>query len=232
MRMVSRSRQLSTSSLLLANNSSPIEVKAKAVPLSLPNESGAGLSRSDMFTAFYPLDAHETRKMVEWLSHGGSDVRFRLRTILNSSAFDEYDVVLIDYPPRFSTGTINALCASTHLIIPSVLDMLSAEAVIYFTTQIKELKAEVFPGLQVLGVLPNMVYKSDGFTQQEDRIAERIDSEIRRILGADQWVIRGAALQRSAAISKAAGEGGPFLFGRAAHSAFEKTGKAISKRLL
>lgn len=231
MRMLGRRDRTSTSTKLISRDAQSSTVRELATSLSGPAGSNACVSNCDLFTAFYPLDTHETTEMVNWSRDGGNDVRYRLRHLLDSRDFDEYDVVIIDCPPRFSTGTINALCASTHLIIPSIMDILSAEAVVYFCKQIEQLKSRIFPNLQLLGILPNMVYRAERFTQREDQIAERIDGEVRRILGGDQWVMREAALARSSVMGGDAGDAAPSVFSAAAIAAFARTGLAISKRL-
>src|SRR5690606_8842710 len=111
----------------------------------------------------------ETHEMVDWLlalrdGMPKDDLRFRLTRLLNDDAVQShFDLVMIDAPPRFSTGTINALCASTHLIIPTVLDQMSAEAVIYFSRDVASMRRDLFPGLELIGVVPTLVHQATGF---------------------------------------------------------------------
>ena len=61
---------------------------------------------------------------------GTEDVRFILRSALHSPRIaEDYDVVLIDCPPRLTAGSANALAASDYTIVPVQLQETSAEAV-------------------------------------------------------------------------------------------------------
>jgi cellulose biosynthesis protein BcsQ len=119
---------------------------------------GERLSRSALAPAFYELALFEDRLLVEWLlQQGGDDVRYRLASVLLMDAIkDKYDVILIDVPPRMTTGTINALCASTHVLIPAIFNPLAAEPVENFLKTSKALMNELNPKLEFLGVLETM----------------------------------------------------------------------------
>ncbi len=95
---------------------------------------GERLPRSELASAFYELGLLEDRLMVEWLlQEGGDDVRYRLASVLLQDGIaSKYDVILIDVPPRLTTGTINALCASTHVLVPTILNPIAAEPVANF----------------------------------------------------------------------------------------------------
>lgn len=113
--------------------------------------------------AFYDLARIENRLLVEWLLEpGAKDQRYRLHTILQSMDVQRrYSIVIIDAAPRLTASTIQALCASTHIIIPTVMDQLSAEAVKTFVTEIETLRGRdqdgLCPRLRHLGVVGNML---------------------------------------------------------------------------
>lgn len=101
--------------------------------------------------AFYDLARTENRVMIEWLLEQQSgDVRYWLAETLCSTPFQSYNRVIIDAPPRLLTGCVQALCASHLVLIPTVLDGLSVEAVDTFLTQINEHK-QIWPLLKVGG---------------------------------------------------------------------------------
>jgi chromosome partitioning protein len=96
--------------------------------------------------------------LVEWLTAEDpkADVRYNLATILHSGVVREhFDLVIIDAPPRLTTGCVQALCAGSHVLIPTVLDHLSGEAVGTFVDQLKTLKP-ICPFLNPIGVVGNM----------------------------------------------------------------------------
>lgn len=124
---------------------------------------GSQLPRSRLASAFYEFARYEEYLMVEWLLQlGGDDLRYRLSgLLLHEDAGEEFDIVLIDVPPRLTTGTINALCASTHVIIPTVSTPLSAEPVANFVRMAKNLTSHLNPGLEFIGVLETMSPKEN-----------------------------------------------------------------------
>lgn len=100
------------------------------------------------------FDRFENRLMLNWLIGDlADDIRYRLAHVLTRDAFREkYDLVLIDAPPRLSTGAINALVSSHIVLIPTVLDQLSAEAVGNFISRLNRFR-ELNPLLQYAGVI-------------------------------------------------------------------------------
>ena len=103
----------------------------------------------------------ETRLMTQW--HSGQlpeeDVRFRLRRVLHDSRLRSYyDVVLIDCPPRWTTGSINALTASDYVLIPVLLDEQSASGVPRILAWLKKFQTDCCVELNILGVVGNKAY--------------------------------------------------------------------------
>jgi cellulose biosynthesis protein BcsQ len=97
----------------------------------------------------------ENREMVRWLiGDEKTDIRYRLaHQLLSSTVLNNFDVILIDAPPRLTTASVQALCASTHVLIPTVLDPLSADDPVgYFGHQLKA-HQELWPQLKVMGVI-------------------------------------------------------------------------------
>lgn len=116
--------------------------------------------------AYYDLAQAENRLLVEWAIQaesskgvhrvGSRDIRYMLFELLHDQAVQgKFDRIIIDAPPRLTAACIQAFCAATHLIIPTVLDTLSGEAVSAFVDQIKVLREnKVCPGLKIAGVVP------------------------------------------------------------------------------
>jgi chromosome partitioning protein len=88
-----------------------------------------GVSGARGISAFYDLARTENREMIRWLiGDEKEDIRYRLsHALLSDAVLENFDVILIDAPPRLTTATVQALCASTHVLIPTVLDPLSAD---------------------------------------------------------------------------------------------------------
>jgi chromosome partitioning protein len=74
---------------------------------------------------------------------------------LHSEAVREnFDLIIIDCPPRLTSGAIQALCASSHLLIPTLLDRPSGESVVSFCEQIESMKTGgLCPYLSYVGIV-------------------------------------------------------------------------------
>ncbi|MBC8050314.1 MAG: ParA family protein [Chitinophagales bacterium] len=95
----------------------------------------------------------ETHIFVKWLLQETGDIRFNLRRALHHpDVAADYKYIVIDTPPRMTTGHIQALCASTHVLIPTIMDNLSGAAVANYVDQIESHRA-IWPRLKYLGVL-------------------------------------------------------------------------------
>lgn len=107
--------------------------------------------------SYYSLAIMENRLMVEWLiAKQTVDIRYNLaRTLHEPGIQDKYDIVLIDAPPRLTTASIQAFCAATHVLVPTVLDGLSEEASGGFVSQLATNK-QLWPHLKLLGAFGNM----------------------------------------------------------------------------
>ncbi len=114
----------------------------------------------------------ENRLMTRWhsgLSH--EDVRFRLRGALHSARLREfYDIVLIDCPPRLTTGTVNALAASDYVLIPVLLEGTSAEGVPRILGWLKRFQEVSCLELNVLGVVGNKANPRNTLINREANI--------------------------------------------------------------
>lgn len=122
-----------------------------------------GPEEARLLTSTYELARVENQAMVHWLTRREErDTRYFLAEILHSKPVqDKYDIILIDAAPRITTGTIQALCASTHALIPTKLDTLSASAVAYFVSQLLSMKT-LWPYLNIAGVVGTMTQHDIG----------------------------------------------------------------------
>jgi cellulose biosynthesis protein BcsQ len=181
--------------------------------------------RLKVITAHYDLAQADNRLMVEWLlscAHRSpasflkslkepwtvqnlfrrQDVRYNLADLLHSDPVREaFDLIIIDSPPRLTTSTVQALCASSHILIPTIMDKPSAEAVVAFCEQIKMLKEhDIAPHLRHIGIVGTR-YRG---TQGEESTKVRLMDELRNkrldtgVLPDTTFVPQTAALVRDA----------------------------------
>jgi cellulose biosynthesis protein BcsQ len=105
------------------------------------------------------LEETENQLMAEWIIKRDSmpDVRLRLREGLHGIGIEShFDGVFLDCPPRITTSTINGLAASDFVLVPVVLDELSASSVGPLIASLRSLR-EQFPDLRLLGVVATQV---------------------------------------------------------------------------
>jgi cellulose biosynthesis protein BcsQ len=122
-------------------------VKGRELTSVLPN--------TRLVTCGQTFEAYEWRQLLSWLLRaGGDDIRFRLAELMiGDYVRKNYNVVLIDAPPRQSLGTVNALCASHAIIVPTVLDELSAETVRRFLQRVNTKLRPLNPALAFAGIV-------------------------------------------------------------------------------
>jgi len=74
-------------------------------------DMGSVIPSTRLVTCGQIFDGVENRVMLRWLlGESRGDVRFRLaELILSPEIQNEFDLIIIDAPPRLSTGSINAL---------------------------------------------------------------------------------------------------------------------------
>ena len=206
-------------------------------------ELGTSLPNTKVLTCYYQFSDTETNVMIDWICdmRNGKkvdDVRFRLEALLHDRTVqDEFNIILIDAPPRFSTGAINAFCASTHLIIPTVLDAMSAEAAVYFSQDIAATRQKLFPDLELLGVVPSMTYRNETFTRRESDIVDYLNDSLKKFWGGNSVVLSKANIPRKNAIGDAAGLDISYLNAGSRRATaevraiFDRVGEEIFKRL-
>lgn len=201
------------------------------------------LKQSKIMMCYYQFSDVETEEMVDWVCSARQniqtdDIRFRLERILfDPSVQEQFDVILIDAPPRFSTGAINALCASTHMIIPTVLDTMSAEAAVYFSQDIAAMRQNLFPALQLVGVIPTLTYQ-DKLSARELDIVKYLNDSLRLYWGGRKVVLEEARVPRKNSIGDVAGREIGYLNAgdqkktKEVKAIFDRVGAEIWKRIV
>jgi chromosome partitioning protein len=221
---IPNSGQNSIAAKLISNDITPdlVDAVAREVPLSGESSSTGHLK---IITAYYDLAQADNRVLVEWLLECRCkspktlresliellghkplkvrDVRYTLAEILHSNAVrSAFDLVIIDCPPRLTTSEVQAFCACSHLLIPTIFDRTSAEAVASLCGQVETLKtANVCPNLKYVGVAGTM-WRGDRLAQRQAK--KMVEDALRdakigaQILPDDTFIPHAAALVNDA----------------------------------
>ena len=86
---------------------------------------------------------------------GDLDGPFRLKDRMKDAA-NHYDYIFIDTPPTLGMITVNALVASTHVLVPIQSSYFALEGTDDLLETIEKIKARPNPNLQLLGVVITM----------------------------------------------------------------------------
>ncbi len=89
---------------------------------------------------------------LETLLVGQFDAPYRLKDAL-APCRDEFDMILIDTPPALGLITVNALVASTHLLVPIQAAYYAMEGSDDLLDTLERIRSRPNPELQLLGVV-------------------------------------------------------------------------------
>ena len=106
---------------------------------------------------------------------GDFDAPFRLKDRLERIE-GRYDAIFIDTPPTLGLITVNALVASTHVLIPIQSSFYALEGTDDLLETIEKVKARPNPNLRVLGVLVTLFDK-------RTTLAREVYEQIRSVFG-------------------------------------------------
>ncbi len=184
--------------------------------------------------AFYRFELEERRLEYQWaLGEVADDVRYRLaRALLGREVQDTYDRVLIDAPPRFTLGFVNGFCASTHLYVPTVVDLLSTSAVSAFARQFSELKPMVNPQIRWAGIIGTMTFPNRhnpmALTQRaNDAATEAERAAQNRLQTHEPLFIRNPVITRDADLARATEKGIAYLNDSSVRPMFDSLASVI-----
>ena len=125
----------------------------------------------------------ENKLITRWdCGVSSDDVRYRLQGTSFSRTAHYYDVVLIDCPPRLTTGSVNALAASDFVLIPVLLEETSIEAVPRILKWLKRFQSEVCRELDVLGVVGNRAFPRNKLISRQQKLWKDLSDQSR-----DAW---------------------------------------------
>lgn len=95
-----------------------------------------------------------------------------LKRILNDDTVKQYDYVIIDCNPSLGVLLMNALTASSGVIIPVQVQDFAFGGLKTLTSVITQIQETINPDLEIIGVLPTMVDR----TNASKRVVEQLES--------------------------------------------------------
>jgi chromosome partitioning protein len=140
-----------TSHLLLDGK---VKIEDIAVPTKVEN----------LYLAPGSSDLYATQ--VELLNDVG--MQFKLKKKL--SGLSGYDYVFIDTPPSLGLLTVNALTASTHVVIPVQVNYFALDGMEKLMKTIDMVKEEINPGLSLKGLVLTMYDKRNNLSPEIERL--------------------------------------------------------------
>jgi chromosome partitioning protein len=146
-----------------------------------------------------PSNQDLTAAEVELINEIGRE--FRLRDALALVA-DQYDYILIDCPPSLNMLTVNALAASTGVVIPMQCEYYALEGLSALINTINRVKQLINPTLEIKGILRTMYDGRNSLTNQ-------VTDELRRYFGDKVY---STVIPRNVRLAEAPSHGVPILF--------------------
>ncbi len=155
----------------------PLSVNSSAYDLMM---DGQGTGESPVYqTPVKDLDIIPARISLAKLESklvGDFDAPFRLKDRLEPLK-KKYKVIVIDTPPTLGLITVNALVASSHVLIPIQSSYFALEGTDDLLETIEKVKARPNPNLEMLGVVVTLHDK-------RTTLGKEVFEQIRRVFGA------------------------------------------------
>ncbi len=220
---------LSANSLLF-DDKQPMDVLNQAELVNILSHN------SRMFPAFYELNDAENCMLLRWFSGMSEEIRFNLHKHLSSDIFQkQFDVTIIDAPPRPGTAVVNAACASTHVLIPTILDMPSSEATLNTLEVFNEYRNELNPQIKLLGIVPSKVSRRADYLAYEKRALDYLEQNIHQFWngGSKEDILSNAPILQRASIAQNAASNIAYLVGNGTDDRimFDGLGAIIANKL-
>jgi cellulose biosynthesis protein BcsQ len=189
----------------------------------------------DLIEAYYTFEALERGLEYRWtLNSIDDDARYRLAKVLLAPEIQEkYDRVILDGPPRFTLGFVCGIAAATHVFVPTMVDQLAAQSVIYFAQQFKKLGPILNPALRISGVIGTVNFGIPANTLPGTlaRVADTIDSRLKAVLGiGNDLFIREAVIKKTREITEAVESGIPYIKVPSVRPMYDQLASVISSR--
>ena len=201
--------------------------------------------RVSIFPTTYGFDDFETREQFRWLSNpNGEDVRFSLLKRLTAPEFAQaFDLIILDTGPRLTVGSVGALVAASHLLIPTAPDNRSMEAAERFLRRVDVLMngsrelpefVPICPRLKIVGAISTLTMASqksmldNGRLRFETMVAN--DKDLKALVSA-RPILLNATMPRSQPIMDTAEKSVPYLATTAIRSVINQIGAEVEHRM-
>jgi chromosome partitioning protein len=125
-----------------------------------------------------------------------------LKNQLDKIPYGTFDYVIIDCPPSLGALTINALCASKHLIIPTQCEYYALEGLTQLMMSVKTIKRLCNPRLIITGILITMY-------NQRYKLSSQVMAELEKYYGS---LLFDTKIARSISLSEAPSFGEPIFY--------------------
>jgi chromosome partitioning protein len=112
---------------------------------------------------------------------------------------DAYDYVLIDCPPSLSILTVNALTASTHVLVPLQCEYYALEGLTHLMATIDRIRQGTNPSLEIEGIVLTMF-------DPRNNLAHQVADEVKK-----HFRVFDAVIPRNVRLSEAPSHGRPAL---------------------
>ena len=145
-----------------------------------PQLLGGSFERTRIHPAEANLSKVDSTLICKWLlGEKRTDIRFNTHAYLNSPYVRaNFDLVIIDTPPRISAATANALCASTHVLMPTILDTVSSRAVFRSVEMFLQFRDNLNLVFEIIGVIPSKVDNQHQRNNRESQAQEYLKDEL------------------------------------------------------
>jgi cellulose biosynthesis protein BcsQ len=189
-------------------------------------------SKLHYVAADYRLADLETRLLIRWLlGESKGDVRYNLATVLlDKQVQDKFDRVIIDTAPRLTLALVAAVCSSTHILIPTILNEGSSRSVNDTLKQIEFLRRRIAGHSEILGIVGSKTYRGSDkeFTERERRSIDALRKDTHNFLKRDDLVLESCKIRDATAIAEAAGHG--LVESQEVAKMFEELASIVAKR--
>ncbi len=143
----------------------------------IPNHDG----KLFLVSASSSLASLENKLQLRWLlEREQNDVRYRLASHFGLNwVHREFDVIILDTPPRMTVSTFNALTACSHVIVPTSLKATSYSRVPGFIRLLTKIKRGFNPRLSIAGIAITLTHTQTQLTKPEQDIKSQLNHQLR-----------------------------------------------------